>query len=137
MYIYELHHISFFTKSLKEPSRAFQITNWIKFCKTPTRSAAHSKLIYNQHNSKLPHHFYFNRFPHLWNKLPLLDLTLSVHAVIEESAQKSIFISKFDVNIPVLTAETFNFCSNSETIIIVIISVIIKEAIVFLVDPYY
>ena len=53
MYIYELHDILFFIKSLKEPSHAFQITNWIKFCKTSTRSAAHSKLIYNHQNSNL------------------------------------------------------------------------------------
>ena len=77
MYIYELHDILFFIKSLKEPLHAFQITNCIKFCKTSTRSAVHSKLIQNKHNSNLPHRFYFNHFPRLWNTLPPLDLTLS------------------------------------------------------------
>ena len=68
MYIYELNDLLFFIKSLKEPSPAFNITNWIQFTKTSanTRSSSCSKLVHRRSKYISSRHFYFNHLPRLY-----------------------------------------------------------------------
>ena len=35
----------------------------------------------NQVGCMIARHFYFNRLPRLWNSLPIIDLSLSVHTI--------------------------------------------------------
>jgi len=44
MYVYELNDLIFFIKSLKQPSHSFDITKWVKFNSSITRSSTHLKL---------------------------------------------------------------------------------------------
>ena len=78
MYLYELNDIMFLIKSLKSPSSSFNIYNFVSFTLSSTRSSARNKLIHHRSTSTLTHHFYFARISHLWNLLPVIDLTLPI-----------------------------------------------------------
>ena len=73
--------IIFFIKSLKQPSPSFDITKWVKFNSSVTRSSTHLKLVHTRTKCNLSHHYYFNRLPRLWNALPPLELSLSIDAL--------------------------------------------------------
>ena len=77
MYFFELNDILFLVKSLKSPTPAFNIYNYLNFNTSTTRSGAHNKLIHKFVSSSHAYHFYFNRIIRLWNSLPYIDLSLT------------------------------------------------------------
>ncbi len=80
MYRLELYDIMFFVSNWKTPSDHFNIKNHISPSNTmgpSTRSSTSFKLNHTFSNSSLHKHFYFNRLPRLWNKLPPMDINSS------------------------------------------------------------
>ena len=72
MYFFELKDILFFVKSVKSPSSAFNIFNYVTFNTSSTRSGYFSKLLHNFATTSYTRHFYFNRIVRLWNSLPFV-----------------------------------------------------------------
>ena len=81
MYIFELNDIIFLISTLKRSSTHFQITNYISFNTGVTRSSSLNKLIHKCTRLNSDRHFYFNRIPRLWNALPPINLSLSLHTI--------------------------------------------------------
>ena len=65
----ELNDILFLIRSLKSPSPAFDILNYIQFYNSSSRLSTFRKLKPNLNNW-----LYFNRVVHLWNALPFIVL---------------------------------------------------------------
>ena len=80
-YRFELNDILFFINSIKNPPRNFNILHYLHFTKGNTRSSSYSKLVHSSIPTNTGSHFYFIRFPRLWNSLPPLDLTLSANTL--------------------------------------------------------
>ena len=78
MYILDFYDILFFIKALKQPSDHFNIHHHVSFSTSNTRSASTNKLNPTHTNSNYFRNFYFNRLPRIWNKLPSIDLSLSL-----------------------------------------------------------
>ena len=74
MYTYDLYDILFFVKSIQHPSNHFNISNYVNFCRNPTRSSTSNKLQHNFTSTNKQSNFYFNRLPRTYNSLPVLDL---------------------------------------------------------------
>lgn len=74
----EIYDVLFFIKSYQAPQPCFNISNWVHFNRSKTRSSSNSKLYQPVAASSLSRHHYFNRLPRLWNALPVIDLTLSL-----------------------------------------------------------
>ena len=74
MYTYDLYDILFFIKSIQHPSNHFNISNYVNFCRNPTRSSTSNKLQHNFTSTNKQSNFYFNRLPRTYNSLPVLDL---------------------------------------------------------------
>ena len=70
----ELININFFVKSFKFPSSNFEIMKYFNFFSGTSQSSKTSKL--HQCFSKCgpSSHFFFRRFPRLWNSLPTIAL---------------------------------------------------------------
>ena len=86
MYLYELNEM-FLVKSLKSPSHSFNIYNFVSFTSSTMRSSAANKLTHHRPTGTLTQHFYFTRISHLWNILPVIDLTLftsTIHNSLKE-----------------------------------------------------
>ena len=66
----EVNDIVFFLVSLKLPSPAFDITRYVSFVSSMTRSSG-VKLQHKYSHCNSSRHFYFTRLPRLWNKLSL------------------------------------------------------------------
>ena len=81
VYFLELNDILFLVKSLKSPTPAFNIYNYVTFNTSTTRSRIFNKLIHNFTPTSHAHHFYFNRIVRLWNSLPYIDLSLTINTV--------------------------------------------------------
>ena len=81
MYFLELNDILFFIKSLKSPTLAFNIHDYVTFNISTTRSGSFNKLIHNFASTNHTRHFYFNRITRLWNSLPVIDLNLSTSTI--------------------------------------------------------
>ena len=64
-----VNDISFFVKSVGNPTPSFDIQQFISFSHL-SRHSSNSRLIYNYSRLNLVRHFYFNRLPRLWNSLP-------------------------------------------------------------------
>ena len=90
--------IIFFIKSVKSPTTAFNINNFVEFRFSSSRSSSGHKLIHRLSYSNTTRHFYFNRLPRLWNSLPFIDLNLSVE-IIKKQLKRfywSHFLQHFD-----------------------------------------
>ena len=74
----EINDILFFIKCIKEPSRSFNISDYVMFCASNTHSSTYLKLRHSLSKSNRARHFFFNRLPRLWNSLPLVDTDLSL-----------------------------------------------------------
>ena len=100
MMVLEIGDILFFVKCLKEPSAHFNIFSFITFCSGQTRPALHFKLRHTRpiSNNSI-RHFYFNRLPHLWNSLPLLNLDHSL-STIRSKLYKLFCIKNFNLDNP-------------------------------------
>jgi len=81
MYIYELNDLMFLIKSVKLPTANFNISQYISFISSNTRSGDHQKLVHPRTTSVLDHHFYFNHIARLWNYLPVISLIPLVHII--------------------------------------------------------
>ena len=99
MMFYELCDIIFYIKSVKSPNTNFNINDFIFVKNSITRSSSH-KLIHSISSTSHVNHFYFNRLPRLWNSLPIIPLSLSVH-IIKQKLKKFFFdhfLANFDSN---------------------------------------
>ena len=81
MYIFELVDIMFFIKSLKAPTSNFNITDYVTFSSSTTRSSSGLKLIHNFSSNNKVRNFYFNRLARLWNSFPIIDLHLPINTI--------------------------------------------------------
>ena len=68
MMIFEINDVTFFMKSIQSPNPAFDISEYVSFSSSSTRSH-NRKLCHNYTKYSSSRHFYFNRLPRLWNKL--------------------------------------------------------------------
>ena len=85
MYLLELHDILFVNKFIKTPIAKFNITSYINFSSTSTRSGANNKLIPPRHLNNISQHPYFHRLPSLWNTMPVFDLNMSFNTLKSKS----------------------------------------------------
>ena len=81
MYVLDICDIIFFIKSLKAPTNAFNITDYIKFTSGNTRSGSSYKLQHIRNTNVSSSNFYFNRLPRIWNVLPIIDYNLSLPTI--------------------------------------------------------
>ena len=104
MFWYELADIMLLVKCLKNPQSRLNLTQHIVFSSTNTRSATFLKLTSctRLRRTNLSRHFYFNRVCRLWNALPPIDLSLSLHTLKAKINQYlwSVFTDKFVTSIP-------------------------------------
>ena len=99
MYIYELTDILFAIKSLKRRTSNFDISQYLQFNESTTRSS-NTKICHKIYNNTITANSYFCRLPRLWNALPIIDLTLSI-PVIKCKLKHFLwnhFIENFNVN---------------------------------------
>ena len=120
MYFLELNDIMFCVKSLKSPSRDFNIYDHVHFSKCGTRSSAAMKMSHNHSMKNSSRHSYFNRLLRLWNSLPPpinLDLLLFPSRTTSVTIYFQIFIElllKFFMFIPLFMP----LCKNVSTTLI-------------------
>ena len=81
MYFFELNDILFLVKSLKSPTPAFNIYDYVTFNTSATRSGTFNKLIHNYAHTNQARHFFFNRIVRLWNSLPTINLNLTTNTI--------------------------------------------------------
>ena len=95
---YEIADILFFVNSIKTPHGHFDITNYVNFSVSNTRSSTYLKLRHSTSKRNYQSHFYFNRFPRLWNSLPSFDIHLSISTIKSKLRLFfwNQFLSKFD-----------------------------------------
>ena len=122
----ELNDILFFLKSLRSPTSAFDILDYVIFCESNTRSSSSHKLSHSHCSSTLSSHFYFKRLPRLWNCLPktflrrqlyllsngLISLsitTLLIHALFTYHVHV-LTVSLLSLTVPILDPNHFSGC---------------------------
>ena len=95
---YEISDIMFLVKCIKKPSNYFNISDFITFSTSNTRSSTYLKLKHSKSKNNTLGQFYFNRIPRLWNSLPCIDLDLSIPTIRAKLRHLiwNHFISKFD-----------------------------------------
>ena len=81
MYLFELQDIIFTVKSLKYPTKGFNILYHISFSTSNTRSSSNCKLKHLSHTNNYNRHSFFHRLPRLWNVIPVIDLHLSISTI--------------------------------------------------------
>ena len=95
----ELNDILFFVASIKNPTKSFDISEYVIFCSGSTRSSVGFKLVHSFSRNNKIKHFYFHRLPRLWNSLPTIDINQS--RLIKRKFQSFLwnhFIDHFDPN---------------------------------------
>ena len=113
MYQLDFYDICFFINSLKNPSAAFNILDYVSFTTSSTRSSSHNKLmtIFSPRNYIM--NFYFRRLPRLSNSLLTIDLSLPIN-VIKNKVRNVLwhhFVLNFDSDNP-CTYHYFCPCTN-------------------------
>ena len=115
MMSFEIADIVFFLSSLKAPSPAFDISHYVHFSTSHTRSSG-LKLQHRLSHNNLSRHYYFNRLPRLWNRLPSsLDL-LSCSIPLAKSRLANFMWLSFENHFHCSNICTYHFncpCSNS------------------------
>ena len=81
MYTLELTDILFFIFCVTNPKHNLPILQSFSFCSSNTRSAQSFKLNLNSFTTLVEHNLFSCRVPRLWNSLPSLDLSLSLHSI--------------------------------------------------------
>ena len=81
MYFLELADIMFFVNSYKYQSNRFNILNFVSISNINTRSSDKTTLCHVRSSTSKSRHFYFNRLPRLWNRLPAIDLAMSSQCI--------------------------------------------------------
>ena len=97
---YEINDVIFFVKCIKQPTKYFNINEFVSFSTSNTRSSTSLKLRHSVSRNNYLSHFYFNRLPRLWNSLPCIDTDLSIATIRSKLHQYlwSKFITNFDPN---------------------------------------
>ena len=98
MYLFELQDILFTVKSLKYPTKGFNILRYISFSSSYTRSSSSLKRKHPSHSNNSIRHLFFHRLPRLWNAIPIIDLHLPI-AIIKIKVKKYFwnhFVSNFN-----------------------------------------
>jgi len=103
MMFYKFLDIMFFVKFFKAPTESFNILNYLKFTTSITRSST-VKLVHIRSPNNSSRHFYFNRFPHLWNALPSINLDLLIYVI---KCQVKLFLWNFFLQ----NFDPHNFCT--------------------------
>ena len=80
----ELNDIIFFLKSVRSPTPSFDILSFVSFSTSATRSSSANKLNFPLSSTSLFTNFYFNRLPRIWNRLPIIEETLSTDSAIRK-----------------------------------------------------
>ena len=75
MYMYDYYDIIFFIKLFKYPSNHFDISQYVIFSYSNTRSTSHIKLHHKYSTNNLLRNSYICRLPRIWNALPPMDLS--------------------------------------------------------------
>jgi len=78
IYQLDFYDIYFFINSLKNPTAAFNILNYVSYTSSSTRSASHNKLMTIFSPRIYIMNFYFRRLP---NSLPTIDLSLPIDVI--------------------------------------------------------
>jgi len=86
MYVFESSDIMFFINNIKNPTSSFNISSYISFLHSRTRSAG-LKLKHNISYTNKQRHFYFNRICRIWNSLPIINLNLSILTIKNQLRQ--------------------------------------------------
>ena len=107
MYVLDICDIMFFIKSLKAPTNAFNVTDYIKFTSGNTRSGSSYKLQHIRNTNVSSSNFYFNRFPHIWNVLPIIDYNFSLPTI--KYNLTNFLWNHFELNFDPDNACTFSF----------------------------
>ena len=81
MFIFELQDLMFLIEYLKSPTDSFNINNHIIFASGTTKSGTYQKLVHSRTSTTIQRHFYINRIIRLYNHLPVIDLSLSIHTI--------------------------------------------------------
>ena len=81
MCILDSSDIMFAIKSLKSPTNAFSITDYITLASGNTRLGSSNKLQHSRSFNVTSSNFFFNRLPRLWNALPIIDLKLNLPTI--------------------------------------------------------
>ena len=110
MYILDFYDILFFIKALKQPSDHFNIYHHTSFSTNNTRSASTNKLNPTHTNSNCFRNFYFNRLPRIWNKLPSIDLSLSLPTYYQNYYLQLSICQHFMEYFSSCNPCTFHFC---------------------------
>ena len=107
MYQFDYYDVMFFITSLKYPSIDFNITNFLKFSCSNTRSSTSNKLCHIFSSNNTLRNFYFNRFPRIWNSLPPINLNQPIATIkhLVRSAMWNHFLCNFNPDDPC----TFHF----------------------------
>ena len=90
MYAYEIADILFLIKSIRNLTSSFNMNNYITFYTGSSRLAKALKLQHSYGANNTSRHSYFNRIPHLWNALPVINLNLSINT-IKKQLRASLF----------------------------------------------
>ena len=100
--------------SLKYPTPSFNISNYVTFNNSNTRSSnikLHHKILSNS----ICANSYFYRLPRLWNSLPVIDLTLSFNT-IKQQLTRAIYGNIFKV----ILIQIINVLSISHVLVVIV-----------------
>ena len=81
MHTYEITDILFLIKPIRNPTSSFNINDYITFYTGSSRLAKALKLQHSYGANNTSRHSYFNRIPHLWNALLVINLNLSINTI--------------------------------------------------------
>ena len=104
---YEINDIIFFVKCMKKPSPHFNISDFVSFSSSTTRSSTYHKLRHSISSNNKLGHFYLNRLPRLWNSLPCLDIDLSITSI--KTKLRDFFWNHFILNFSVTNTCTYHY----------------------------
>ena len=95
-------------KALKQPSSHFNIYDYTSFSTANTRSSSSNKLNHVHSSNNYTRNFYFNRITRLWNKLPIINLNLSLPTI--KAKIYSYLHQHFTMNFIADNPCTYHFC---------------------------
>ena len=78
---FELNHVMFFVSSIRNPTKSFNILQYVNFSGNFTRASVNYKLVHHMSRTNKVKHFYFHRLPRLWNSLPTINLDQSLSSI--------------------------------------------------------
>ena len=78
---FELNDVMFFVSSIRNPTKSFNILQYVNFSGNFTRASVNYKLVHHMSRTNKVKHFYFHRLPSLWNSLPTINLDQSLRFI--------------------------------------------------------